>query len=70
MVRTYKRKTPEIDKEKMKLAVLSVRRDKLSVRRAAELHGVKWTTLSGWLKRTSNEQAANNEVTLKQINKA
>ena len=33
----------------MKEAVLSVRRDKLLIRNAAELHGVSKSTLSDWL---------------------
>lgn len=55
MVRTYKRKKAPIDKEKLKAAVISVLRDKMSLRKSAELHGVKWNTLNDWVKKTSEE---------------
>lgn len=64
MVRSYKRKKPGIQVSKMKQAVLSVRRDKMSVRNAANLHGVKRATLSDWLKRTNEEQIATGDVTV------
>lgn len=65
MVRKYKPKREQVlDKDELKAAVLSVRCDKMSVRKAAELHGCKWTTLSSWLKKTNAEQAADGNVTL------
>lgn len=64
MIRKYKRKKEKIDTSKMKAAVLSVVRDKVSARAAAILYGVNRTTLNNWVKRTSEEQAAAGDVTM------
>lgn len=63
MVRNYHPKKPKISKEKLKAAVLSVLRDKKSVRAAAQMHDVKRATLSDWLKKTTLEQALEGMVT-------
>lgn len=55
MVRTYKRKTAPIDKEKMKAAILAVRQDKMSVRKAAKKFGISNSTLQDWLKKSTDE---------------
>lgn len=62
MVRTYKRKKEPIDESKIKGAVLSVKRDGMSVRAAAKLYGVKNSTLQDWLKNTTEEQAQSGDV--------
>ena len=53
MVRTYKRKNEQIDISKIKEAVLSVKQNNMSVRNAACFYGVKKSTLSDWIKRSS-----------------
>ncbi|XP_055307136.1 tigger transposable element-derived protein 6-like [Sitodiplosis mosellana] len=63
MVRNYKRKKPQLEKEKLKLAVLSVLRDKKTIRTAAKEHGVNRTTLQNWVKNKTEEQASKGEVT-------
>lgn len=55
MVRTYKRKSAPIDKEKMQAAILAVRRDKISIRQAAKTFGIKNSTLQDWLKKTTDQ---------------
>lgn len=62
MARKYTRKTPKIDKEKMKAAVLAVLRDKVSVRRAVDIYGVKRSTLQNWLKNNTAEEAEGGNV--------
>lgn len=57
MVRKYKRKRPAVDESKIKAAVIAVRRENMSVRSAAKLHGVGRTTLSNYLRDTSEEKA-------------
>lgn len=55
MVRTYKRKSAPVDKEKIKAAILAVRQDKMSIRQTAKKFGIKNSTLQGWLKNTTAE---------------
>ena len=50
MVRNLKRKTPSINKDAMKKAVVAVRKENLSKSAAARLFGVSRSTLNDWLK--------------------
>lgn len=62
MVRKYKRKTEKASRDQLKLAVISVLRDKKSLKSAASLYGVSKTTLHRWVHSTTAEQAMSGDI--------
>lgn len=62
MVRKYKPKKEKINKEKLKAAVISVLRDKMSYNAAAKLHGVHKSTVRRWANQSTSEQAQSGSI--------